>query len=190
MLAKDPDRLSALRMLKSRWAIRGNRKKRPRRLGAGFCGRSSRERSKRARFQFEQFEKGGRPELGRGKEKKRYGTGTISSQALPPEEFGSNWSEPRFRELGREHEKGNGTMIKAVPSESRQDGLMGKVSAQIVSKLVALTKPVCKNPPSTVSSRAKPLLRHKQALARVIQASREFVSAQEPLSVQPLSGLE
>lgn len=133
MLARDAERLSALRMLKSAAGYVQIEKKTESFSDAEFVTLVQREVKKR-RDSIEQFEKGGRPELA-AKEKAEI---AVLEAYLPPP-FSSEELEQLVRatiqETGAASKKDMGAVIKAVQSKSagRADG---KTISAVVGKLL------------------------------------------------------
>jgi uncharacterized protein len=133
MLAKDADRLGALRMLKSALGYVLIEKKAETLPDADFVSIVQKEVKKR-RDSIEQFEKGGRPELA-AKEKQEIAVlETFLPQALPPEELEQLVREA-IAETGASSKKDMGPVIKAVQAKAagRADG---KTISQLVGKLL------------------------------------------------------
>jgi uncharacterized protein len=133
MLAKDADRLGALRMLKSALGYVLIEKKAETLPDADFVSIVQKEVKKR-RDSIEQFEKGGRPELA-AKEKQEIAVlETFLPQALPPEEL-ENLVREAIAETGASSKKDMGPVIKAVQAKAagRADG---KTISQLVGKLL------------------------------------------------------
>jgi uncharacterized protein YqeY len=133
MLAKDQDRLSALRMLKSAIGYTQIEKKTETLSESDFVSVVQKEVKKR-RDSIEQFEKGGRPELAE-KEKKEI---TVLEQFLPkalaPEEL-EQLVKATIQELGATTKKEMGPVIKAAQAKAagRADG---KSISALVGKLL------------------------------------------------------
>lgn len=133
MLAKDAQRLGALRMLKSALGYAQMEKKSESFSDAEFIALVQREVKKR-RDSIEQFEKGGRPELA-AKEKAEVGV----LEAYLPQPFSSEELEQLVRatiqETGASSKKDMGAVIKAVQARSagRADG---KAISAVVGKLL------------------------------------------------------
>jgi uncharacterized protein YqeY len=133
MLARDAERLGALRMLKSAIGYYQIEKKIESLPDADFVSLVQKEVKKR-RDSIEQFEKGGRLELAE-KEKKEI---TVLEQFLPkplaPEELEQMVRET-IAETGATSKRDMGAVIKAVQTKSagRADG---KSISQLVGKLL------------------------------------------------------
>lgn len=133
MLAKDADRLSTLRMLKSAIGYMQIEKKTDALPEADAVSVVQKEVKKR-RDSIEQFEKGGRPELAE-KEKKEI---TILEEFLPkalsPEEL-EQLVKATITEVGATGKKDMGAVIKAVQAKAagRADG---KSISGLVGKLL------------------------------------------------------
>src|SRR4051812_32806314 len=133
MLAKDADRLSPLRMLKSAVGYTQIEKKTESLSEPDFIAVVQREIKKR-RDSIEQFEKGGRPELAE-KEKKEIGIlETFLPKALSPDEL-EQLVKATIQELGATSKKEMGPVIKAVQAKAagRADG---KTISSLVGKLL------------------------------------------------------
>ncbi len=133
MLAKDADRLSALRMLKSTLGYILIEKKAETISDADFVSVVQKEVKKR-RDSIEQFEKGGRPELA-AKEKQEIGVlESFLPQQLSAEELEKMVREA-IAETGATSKKEMGPVIKAVQTKAagRADG---KTISQLVGKLL------------------------------------------------------
>ena len=133
MLAKDADRLGALRMLKSTLGYILIEKKTETISDADFVGVVQKEVKKR-RDSIEQFEKGGRPELA-AKEKQEI---TVLESFLP-QQLSTEELEKMVRdaiaETGATSKKEMGSVIKEVQTKAagRADG---KTISQLVGKLL------------------------------------------------------
>jgi len=133
MLAKDADRLGALRMLKSTLGYILIEKKTETISDADFVSVVQKEVKKR-RDSIEQFEKGGRPELA-AKEKQEI---TVLESFLP-QQLSAEELEKMVRdaitETGATSKKEMGPVIKAVQTKAagRADG---KTISQLVGKLL------------------------------------------------------
>jgi uncharacterized protein len=133
MLAKDADRLGALRMLKSAIGYALIEKKAETLPDADFIALVQKEVKKR-RDSIEQFEKGGRAELA-AKEKNEIAVlESFLPQALPPEEL-EKLVRDAIAECGASSRKDMGPVIKAVQAKAagRTDG---KSISQLVGKLL------------------------------------------------------
>jgi uncharacterized protein YqeY len=133
MLAKDADRLSALRMLKSAVGYTQIEKKTESLSEPDFIAVVQKEVKKR-RDSIEQFEKGGRPELA-DKEKKEI---TVLESFLPKplstEEL-EQLIKATIQELGATSKKEMGPVIKAVQVKAAGRA-EGKTVSAIVGKLL------------------------------------------------------
>ena len=133
MLAKDADRLGALRMLKSTLGYILIEKKSETISDADFVSVVQKEVKKR-RDSIEQFESGGRPELA-AKEKQEIAVlESFLPQQLSPEEL-ENMVRAAIAETGATSKKEMGGVIKAVQTKAagRADG---KTISQLVGKLL------------------------------------------------------
>jgi uncharacterized protein len=133
MLAKDADRLGALRMLKSAIGYVLIEKKTEALPDADFISLVQKEVKKR-RDSIEQFEKGGRPELA-AKEKQEISVlEGFLPQALSAEEL-EKLVRDAIAETGASSKKDMGPVIKAVQAKAagRADG---KTISQLVGKLL------------------------------------------------------
>jgi uncharacterized protein len=133
MLAKDADRLSALRMLKSAVGYAQIERKTENLTDADFVGLVQKEVKKR-RDSVEQFEKGGRPELA-AKEKQEIAVlETFLPKPLSPEELEA-LVRATIQETGATSKKDMGLVIKAVQAKAagRADG---KTISGLVGKLL------------------------------------------------------
>jgi hypothetical protein len=133
MLAKDADRLSALRMLKSTMGYAQIERKTESLSDADVVAIVQKEVKKR-RDSIEQFEKGGRAELA-AKEKQEIAVlETFLPQPLSPEEL-EQLVRATIQELGATSKKDMGPVIKAVQAKAagRADG---KTVSGLVGKLL------------------------------------------------------
>ena len=133
MLAKDADRLGALRMLKSTLGYILIEKKTETISDGDFVGVVQKEVKKR-RDSIEQFEKGGRPELA-AKEKQEIAVlESFLPQQLSAEEL-EKMVRDAIAETGATSKKEMGPVIKAVQTKAagRADG---KTISQLVGKLL------------------------------------------------------
>ena len=133
MLAKDADRLSALRMLKSTIGYAQIERKTESLPDADVIALVQKEVKKR-RDSVEQFEKGGRAELA-AKEKQEIAVlESFLPQPLPPEEL-EKLVRAIIQELGATSKKDMGPVIKAVQAKAagRADG---KTVSTLVGKLL------------------------------------------------------
>jgi uncharacterized protein YqeY len=133
MLAKDADRLGALRMLKSAVGYAQIEKKTESLSEADFIGVVQREVKKR-RDSIEQFEKGGRPELAEIEKKEIVVLETFLPKPLSPEEL-EQMVKATIQELNATSKKDMGPVIKAVQAKAagRADG---KTISTVVSRLL------------------------------------------------------
>jgi uncharacterized protein YqeY len=133
MLARDADRLSALRMLKSSIGYTQIEKKTENLSEPDFIAVVQREVKKR-RDSIEQFEKGGRPELAEKEKREISVLETFLPKALTPEEL-EQLVKATIQELGAVSKKEMGSVIKAVQAKAagRADG---KTISGIVGKLL------------------------------------------------------
>jgi uncharacterized protein YqeY len=130
MLAKDQDRLSPLRMLKSAVGYTQIEKKTETLSEPDFVAVVQREVKKR-RDSIEQFEKGGRQELA-DKEKKEISVlEQFLPKALPPEEL-EQLVKATIQELGATTKKDMGPVIKAVQAKAA-----GRADGKSISALVS-----------------------------------------------------
>ncbi len=133
MLAKDADRLSTLRLLKSAADYAQIERKAETLSEAEFVAVVQREVKKR-RDAIEQYEKGNRPELA-GKEKKEIPVlETFLPQPLSPTEL-EQLVSATIQELGATTKKDMGPVIKAVQARAagRADG---KTISTVVGRLL------------------------------------------------------
>src|SRR3982751_2203099 len=133
MLARDAERLSTLRLLKSAVGYAEIERKTAPLSDADFIAIVQREVKKR-RDSIEQFEKGGRPELA---EKEKKGIGVLEQflpTALSPEEL-EQLVKATIQETGATSKKEMGPVIKAVQVKAagRADG---KTISALVGKLL------------------------------------------------------
>jgi len=133
MLARDADRLSALRMLKSALGYAQIEKKSDQLPDADVMAIVQKEVKKR-RDSVEQFEKGGRPELAEIEKKEITVLETFLPKAMSPEEL-EQLVKAAIQELGATSKKDMGPVIKAVQARAagRADG---KSISGLVSKLL------------------------------------------------------
>ena len=133
MLAKDADRLGALRMLKSAIGYLLIEKKTETLPDADFVSLVQKEVKKR-RDSIEQFEKGGRPELAAKEKQEITVLEGFLPQALSPEEL-EKLVRDSIAETGATSKKDMGPVIKAVQTKAagRADG---KTISQLVGKLL------------------------------------------------------
>ena len=133
MLAKDADKLSTLRLLKSVIGYLLVERKTETLSDADFVGVVQKEVKKR-RDAIEQFEKGGRPELAAKEKKEIPVLETFLPQAMSPEEL-EQLIKATIAETGATSKKDMGPVIKAVQAKAagRADG---KTISGIVGKLL------------------------------------------------------
>jgi uncharacterized protein len=133
MLAKDADKLSTLRLLKSVIGYLLVERKTETLSDADFVGVGQKEVKKR-RDSIEQFEKGGRPELAAKEKKEIPVLETFLPQAMSPEEL-EQLIKATIAETGATSKKDMGPVIKAVQAKAagRADG---KTISGIVGKLL------------------------------------------------------
>ena len=133
MIARDADRLGALRMLKSALGYAQMERKTETLSDADFVALTQKEVKKR-RDSVEQFEKGGRPELA-AKEKAEIAVLEIFlPQAMSAEEL-EQLVKATIQETGATGKKEMGAVIKAVQAKAagRADG---KTISGLVGKLL------------------------------------------------------
>ena len=133
MLAKDADRLSALRLLKSAVGYAQIERKTDNLSDADFITVVQREVKKR-RDSIEQFEKGGRPELANRERHEVTILETFLPTPLSAEEL-EHMVNAAIHEIGATSKKDMGPVIKAVQAKTagRADG---KTISALVSKLL------------------------------------------------------
>ncbi len=133
MLARDADRLNALRMLKSAIGYLLIEKKAETIPDADFVAVVQKEVKKR-RDSVEQFEKGGRPELAAKERQEITVLESFLPQPLSAEEL-EKVVRDTIAETGATSKKDMGAVIKAVQTKSagRADG---KTISQLVGKLL------------------------------------------------------
>ena len=133
MLAKDADKLSTLRLLKSVIGYLLVERKTETFSDADFVSLVQKEVKKR-RDAIEQFEKGGRPELAAKEKKEIVVLEAFLPQALSPEEL-DQLIKATIAETGATSKKDMGPVIKAVQAKAagRADG---KTISSIVGKLL------------------------------------------------------
>lgn len=134
MLAKDADRLSALRMLKSAVGYVQIEKKTDNLAEPDFVAVVQREVKKR-RDSIEQFEKGGRPELAEKEKKEITVLETFLPKALSPEEL-EQLVKATIQEVGATSKKEMGPVIKAVQAKAA-----GRAEGKTISALVGRLLP-------------------------------------------------
>jgi uncharacterized protein YqeY len=133
MLAKDADRLSALRMLKSAVGYAQIERKTDNLPDADVMAIVQKEVKKR-RDSVEQFEKGGRPELAAKEKQEITVLETFLPKPLSPEEL-EQLVRAVIQETGAATKKDMGPVIKAVQAKAagRADG---KTISALVGKLL------------------------------------------------------
>jgi len=133
MLAKDADRLSTLRLLKSALGYVQIERKTESLPDAEFIALVQKEVKKR-RDAIEQYEKGGRPELAEKEKKEIPVLETFLPKALSPEEL-EQLVKTTIQETGATGKKDMGPVIKAVQAKAagRADG---KTISALVGKLL------------------------------------------------------
>ena len=133
MLARDADRLSTLRLLKSSVGYAQIERKTESLSEADFIGVVQKEVKKR-RDSIEQFEKGGRQELADKEKKEITVLETFLPKALSAEEL-EQLVKATIQELGAASKQDMGPVIKAVQSKAagRADG---KTISGLVGKLL------------------------------------------------------
>jgi uncharacterized protein YqeY len=133
MLAKDADRLSTLRLLKSAIGYLLIERKSEVLSDADFVSMVQKEVKKR-RDSIEQFEKGGRAELAEKEKKEIPVLESFLPKALSPEEL-EQLVKASIQELGATSKKEMGAVIKAVQAKAagRADG---KTISGLVGKLL------------------------------------------------------
>jgi uncharacterized protein YqeY len=133
MLAKDADRLSTLRLLKSAIGYTQIERKTENLSEAEFIAVVQKEVKKR-RDSIEQFEKGGRPELADKEKKEIPVLESFLPKALSAEEL-ETMVKATIQELGAASKKEMGPVIKAVQAKAagRADG---KSISTLVGKLL------------------------------------------------------
>jgi uncharacterized protein YqeY len=134
MLAKDAERLGALRMLKSAVGYAKIEKNTETLTDADFIAVVQREVKKR-RDSIEQFEKGGRPELAEIEKKEIVVLETFLPKALSPEEL-EQIVKATIQELGATSKKELGPVIKAVQAKAA-----GRADGKTISGLVGRLLP-------------------------------------------------
>jgi uncharacterized protein len=133
MLAKDADRLSALRLLKSAIGYVQIERKTESLSDADFVAVVQKEVKKR-RDSIEQFEKGGRPELAEKEKKEISALEAYLPKPLSAEEL-EQLVKATIQETGATSKKDMGPVIKAVQAKAagRADG---KTISGLVGKLL------------------------------------------------------
>jgi len=133
MLARDADRLGALRMLKSAVGYAQIEKKVETLPDAEFVTIVQKEIKKR-RDSVEQFEKGGRPELAAKEKQEITVLESFLPQPLSPEDLETLVKET-IAETGATSKKDMGSVIKAVQAKAAGRA-EGKSISQLVGKLL------------------------------------------------------
>jgi uncharacterized protein YqeY len=133
MLAKDAERLSALRMLKSAVGYAQIEKKTENLSEPDFIAVVQREVKKR-RDSIEQFEKGDRPELAEKEKREIAVLETFLPKALSSEEL-EQLIKATIQELGATSKKEMGPVIKAVQAKAAGRA-EGKTISALVGKLL------------------------------------------------------
>lgn len=133
MLAKDADKLSTLRLLKSVVGYVQIERKTEQLSDPDFVGIVQKEVKKR-RDAIEQYEKGGRPELAAKENKEITVLETFLPKPLSPEEL-EQLVKATIQETGATSKKEMGAVIKAVQAKAagRADG---KTISGLVGKLL------------------------------------------------------
>jgi uncharacterized protein YqeY len=133
MLARDADRLSALRMLKSALGYTQIEKKTDSLSDTDVVAIVQKEVKKRC-DSVEQFARGGRPELAEKEKKEIAVLETFLPKAMPPEEL-EQIVKSIIQELGATGKKDMGPVIKAVQARAagRADG---RTISGVVGKLL------------------------------------------------------
>jgi len=133
MLARNPERLGALRMLKSAVGYAQIEKKVETLPDAEFVTIVQKEIKKR-RDSVEQFEKGGRPELAAKEKQEITVLESFLPQPLSPEDLEKLVKET-IAETGATSKKDMGSVIKAVQAKAAGRA-EGKSISQLVGKLL------------------------------------------------------
>jgi len=134
MLARDADRLSALRMLKSAIGYAQIERKTESLSELDFVAVVQKEVKKR-RDSFEAFEKGGRPELAEKEKKEISVLEGFLPQPLSPDEL-QQLIKTTIEELGARSKKEMGPVIKAVQAKAA-----GRADGKSISTLVGRLLP-------------------------------------------------
>ena len=134
MLAKDADRLSTLRLLKSAVGYAQIEKKTDRLSDADFIGVVQKEVKKR-HDSIEQFEKGGRPDLAEREKKELVILETFLPKPLSAEEL-EHLVKGAIHEIGATSKKDMGPVIKAVQAKAA-----GRADGRTISALVGKLLP-------------------------------------------------
>jgi len=133
MLAKDAERLSTLRLLKSALGYVQIEKK-TEQLSDGEVVAVIQKEAKKRRDSIEQYRSGGRPELADKEARELVVLETFLPQALPAEEL-EKLVRAAIQELGASSKKDMGPVVKAVQAKAagRADG---KTISTLVGKLL------------------------------------------------------
>ena len=134
MLARDAERLSALRMLKSAIGYAQLERKTENLSETDFVAVVQKEVKKR-RDSFDQFEKGGRPELAEKEKKEISVLETFLPQPLSPEDL-QQLIKTTIQELGATSKKEMGPVIKAVQVKAA-----GRADGKSISAIVGTLLP-------------------------------------------------
>ncbi len=134
MLARDSDKLSTLRLLKSAIGYAQMERKTEALSEADFIGVVQKEVKKR-RDSIEQFEKGGRPELAEREKKEVIVLEAFLPKPLSAEELES-MVKAAIQEIGATSRKDMGPVIKAVQAKAAGRA-EGKTISAVVGKLLA-----------------------------------------------------
>jgi len=133
MFAKDADRLSTLRMLKSAMGYAAIEKK-TETLGEADAVSIVQKEVKKRRDSFEQFEKGGRPELAEKEKKEIAILEEFLPKALSAEDL-EQLVKATIAEIGATGKKDMGAVIKAVQAKAAGSA-DGKSISGLVGKLL------------------------------------------------------
>jgi uncharacterized protein YqeY len=133
MLARDADRLSTLRLLKSAVGYAQIERKTEPLTAPDFVAVVQKEVKKR-RDSIEQFEKGGRSELAEKEKKEILVLETFLPKPLSPEEL-ETLVKAAIQELGATSKKDMGPVIKAVQAKAAGRA-EGRAISMIVGKLL------------------------------------------------------
>ena len=134
MLARDADRLLALRQLKSALGYLLIERKTETLADADFVALAQKEVKKR-RDSIEQFEKGGRPELAAKEQKEIVVLEAFLPKPMSPEELES-LVKSIIQEIGATSKKDMGAVMKAV-----QGKVAGRADGKTISTLVGTLLP-------------------------------------------------
>ncbi len=134
MLARDAERLSALRMLKSAIGYAQIERKTGNLSDADFVAVVQKEVKKR-RDSFEAFEKGGRPELAEKEKREILVLETFLPQPLSPADL-QQLIKATIQELGATSKKEMGPVIKAVQAKAA-----GRADGKSISTIVGTLLP-------------------------------------------------